>query len=228
MRMLLCVLAVACGSRAAPTGPANKPVTPSGEPYALAIVVSGWEMWMGNDKFLDHDDPSRYAGALEAIKGAVFNSTFAKTAPAGSQGMLVTYADHAHERVPMGPIAKLDDAAFGVQKDYFGQTGVELVAGVERAAAALDKVPAGRKFLFVLGDGNDTNNEVTGPRFAELAASYANKRIEVVAFIWKAPLSGERDVITKLARESHVAANTAELSSQLQDALDGLAARARR
>src|SRR5262249_41785647 len=37
------------------------------EKLAIAIVLNGWEIWIGNDDVLPEDDPSRYPGVLKAL-----------------------------------------------------------------------------------------------------------------------------------------------------------------
>lgn len=229
MKWLVLLFVVACGAGGAaqsPSGPVNHPAKLEGAPYTLAIVLNGWEIWIGNDKILPEDDPSMYAGgALEAIKSGVGKSMFAKSSP-GSQAMVVVYTDKPEIKLPLGPIEKLDPAAFGTQKDYYNKTGVELVSAIELAAAELDKVNGGKKFIFVIGDGNDTNNEAAVPRLARLKTTFAASGIHVVSFVYKTKLSGEETVITKLTDESQTATTTDVLATQLQTALDGLAKRA--
>jgi hypothetical protein len=138
----------------------------------------------------------------------------------------VTYTDKAAIRLPIGPITKLDAAAFGVQKDYYNKIGTELVAGVELAVAELDKVKGGKKFLFVLGDGNDTNNELAGPRLTKLKATLEARDIQVVSFVYKTALSAESIIIRNLGDHVEIV-DLAELAPKLQATLDYLATRAK-
>src|SRR5689334_7400200 len=49
------------------------PFLKSNDEVAVAIVMNGWEMWIGNDKEVPQireDDPSRYPGVLVELRNA--------------------------------------------------------------------------------------------------------------------------------------------------------------
>ena len=54
------------------------------EKLAVAIVMNGWEIWIGNDKILPEDDPSRYPGVLESFEQALDKVDFKSAGPPGS------------------------------------------------------------------------------------------------------------------------------------------------
>src|SRR6267142_400976 len=116
-RCVLLGLLAACGSPNATTlepkvgnqGSAVQPAAPAAKPVALAIVLEGWEMWVGNDRLEDIPDAENHQGVLRP-----FEEAFARVAvtgfPAGSTATIVTYTDRASVRHPMAPIEKLSAA----------------------------------------------------------------------------------------------------------------------
>jgi hypothetical protein len=70
----------------------------------IAIVMLGWEMWIGNDTYRRKDDSTRTTGMLTPLKAALDKLDLKSAAPPGSLGMLITYADTVRIRVPMGPL----------------------------------------------------------------------------------------------------------------------------
>ena len=110
------------------------------EKLAIAIVMNGWEIWIGNDDVLPEGDPSRFPGVLKSLEAALDKVQFKDAGPAGSLGTVITYADSATVRIPMGPLDKITGSQLGTQKDYFGTQGVELVKGVDLGLTELHKV----------------------------------------------------------------------------------------
>ena len=182
---------------------------------ALALLVSGAETWMGNDDIeLAANDPSRYTGALKAIRAALDTAPMTGF-PAGSQGAILTYDDRVKTRQRMGPIEKIDSRAFGDQKTYYRTAGNELVSGVRTAIGQLKNVEAGRKVLVILGDGNDTNNEAAKAQLRDLAKKASELHIEVRAIIWKSALSDEDNIIHELDPTVSTAKTSEQLTTQL-------------
>jgi hypothetical protein len=175
------------------------------EPVAIAIVIAGSEVMVGNTSIEPDDSPARYPGYLEGVRAGMTALDLAHATPPGSQGILITYEDAARIRVPMGPIARLDAGAIGSEKDYYKRLGTDLVGGVELAVAELAKVSVPRKVLIVIGDGNDTNNDNARTQLAELAARASNANIETYALIYKGALSNESDVITSMIQDAPAA-----------------------
>ena len=153
---------------------------------ALAIVMQGWEMWIGNDTYRPKSDPTRATGVLVPLGAAIDKLGLPALTPAGSVGAVITYADRAQLRVPMGPIAKLTGSALGTQKDYANTVGGELVKGVELALAELRKAPQPLKVLIVLSDGNDANNDAAKAALAALKKQAQADRVRTFAIIYKA------------------------------------------
>jgi len=161
-------------------------------------VLNGWEIWIGNDDVLPEDDPSRYPGVLKALASALDKVNFKDAGPAGSTGVVITYADKAIVRIPMGPLDKITGAQLGTQKDYLGTKGVELVKGVELALAELHKVQASRKVLIVVCDGMDTNMEAAKGQLLNDKAVAKTDGIQTFAIIYKGALSGDGNVISTM------------------------------
>ncbi|MBA3465441.1 MAG: VWA domain-containing protein [Deltaproteobacteria bacterium] len=183
-------------------------------PFALALLFNGAEVWTGNDDLVPANDPSRYIGALKSIRAAFERAPMTGFA-AGSKAMVITYDSKARTRVPLMPIEGLDAGAIGVQKDYYGTFGIELVGGVRFAFTELAKVQAGRRVLIILGDGGDTNNEAARIQLRALAKQAAELHIEVYALVYKGQLSDETTVVTELDPKAATAATGEQLTADL-------------
>ena len=174
------------------------PFLKSNEKVAVAIVMNGWEMWIGNDKevpTIREDDPSRYPGVLIELRSALDQLKFAESGPPGSLGMVITYGDKPAIRVPMGPLGEITGSKLGTQQDYFGTTGVELVSAIRLAMSELKKVQVSRRVLIVVCDGNDTNNDAAKGQLLDLKKQAAQDHVQTFAIVYKAKLSGEGNVI---------------------------------
>jgi hypothetical protein len=222
MRPLLAmclVVAAACGGPKGGTGTSSPKA--AGNAVALAIVMSGWEIWVGNDRVLEESDPARYLGALDYVKAAVDGAELGKL-PAGSEGTLILYADKASVKLPLGPVASLNGQALGGQKEYAGTTGQELVAGIELGLAELKKSSAKHKVLVVLGDGSDTNPATAKDRLAALHKQAVADGIELHAVVYKTQLSEPAMPIASFAQGAVTASNVDDVKAKLGAILGGL------
>jgi hypothetical protein len=166
--------------------------TEGGETIAIAFVMLGWEIWIGNDDLLPEDDPSRYPGVLKALEQALDGVKFNESAPPGSTGELVIYNDKATVKIPMGALGNITGPAFGTQKDYQNTKGEELVKGIELALADLHSAKTARKALIVITDGADTNPDAAKGQLAALKKQAAQDHIQTFAIIYKGvQLGGE-------------------------------------
>src|SRR5262245_26850111 len=68
------------------------------EPLTLALVISGQEIWIGDDEL--GDEPS-FAGALKGLVPAIDASELNRAGPAGSKVVIVTYSSGAEVKLPM-------------------------------------------------------------------------------------------------------------------------------
>lgn len=168
------------------------------ESVAIAIVMLGWEQWIGNDTYLPASDPTRVKGVLDPLRAALDKLDLKGATPAGSLGMVVTYGMTAKIRLPMGPIDKLRGAALGTQKDYHREASFELMKGMELALAELDKAKTPRKVMLVLTDGNDTNNDAAKGKLSTLKKLAWRDRVEILAIVYKAADSGPEDLVASL------------------------------
>ena len=192
-----------------------------GKGLVLALLINGSEIWIGNDDFTPANDPSRYPGALNAIRTALEVSM--KGFPAGSQAMVMTYESKARVRAPAMPIESFDvQRALGVQRDYYSAIGSELVSGVTFAFTELLKLDGARRVLVIVGDGTDTNNEAAKTQLRALAKRAAEHKIEVYAVVFKGELSDETTVVNVLDPNAQTAASTNELTAKLVEVLTRL------
>lgn len=188
---------------------AKRGVQQGSETLALAVVMLGWEMWIGNETYRPENDPTRVPGALTSVQRAIDKLDLKAAGPPGSVGVLITYGNTAQVRLPMGPLGMLSGRALGSQKDYRNQTGHELVKGIELALAELRKVTSSRKALIVLTDGEDTNSATAKTRLAPLKKQAQAESVQTFAIVYKAADSGPNNVMLHFTAQM-AAATTAE------------------
>jgi len=203
------------------------PFLKSNDKVAVAIVMNGWEMWIGNDRevpSMKEDDSSRYPGVLIELRSALDKLKFQESGPPGSMGMVITYGDKPTIRVPMGPLAEITGSKLGTQQDYFGTTGVELVSAIRLAMAELRKVQVSRRVLIVVCDGNDTNNEAAKSQLTDLKKQAQQDQVQTFAIVYKAKLSGESNIIpimipttAQVTTAENIAASIANILSRMDD-----------
>jgi hypothetical protein len=195
------------------------------EKLAIAIVMNGWEIWIGNDDVLPDGDPSRFPGVLKSLEAALDKLQFKEAGPQGSVGTVITYADSATIRIPMGPLDRITGSALGTQKDYFGTQGVELVKGVDLGLSELHKVQVSRKVLIVICDGLDKNMEAAKGQMVALKARAAADKIDTFAIIYKGGMSGDGNVVSAMIPGTQTV-NTAEnIATAIQSILSRMADR---
>lgn len=212
MRALSIFVLAACGG-----APASTPLTntaPATDAVAVSLAINLQEIWVGNE---DHEtDPAAtYRGALHAIEDALDHLSL----PPGSTIAVTGFSTGAKQIVAREPANKFRGSDLGIQRAYRGAIGTDLFEGVKLAGEELERTPAARKLLVILGDGNDTNNEHAKPAFAELAKHWAG-RIEVRAIIWKSAISSDSEIVSAIAPGATVTASTdAALEAAIKAAL---------
>jgi hypothetical protein len=174
------------------------------ETLAVAIVMLGWEQWIGNESYRAEDDPTRVKGVLVPLQAALDKLNFKDAGPPGSVGMVITYATKAEIKLPMGSLDKLSGAALGTEQDYKGTTGLELVKGIELALAELKKTSNPRKVLIIITDGNDSNADAAKGALQQLKKQAQAERVQVSAIVYSAPESGPNNVILNVFQTSTV------------------------
>lgn len=191
---------------------------------ALAFVISGNATWIGNEDYEPVIDQKgrlnawRVAGALKTLKISFDKLSVATLGPAGSQGAVITYADRALIRTPMGDLKNLNGSALGKQEDYRPLYGTELVSGIELGLQQLESVVTKRKVLIVIGDGTDENSDTAKARLAALKKQAKLDRVEVFAIVLRGALYKARPVVSALT--PHVA--TVKTADDLMPALDDI------
>jgi len=202
------------------------------ETLSVAIVLLGWEIWIGNDKVppsaaFASDDPSRVTGVLDALEQALDSVKFKDAGPPGSLGMVITFADKAAIKVPMGPLSAINGSALGTQSDYFGTKGHELVRAIELAMSELNKTQTARKVLIVLCDGADTDNEHAKAALAGLKAQASRSGIQTFGLIYRAAnnMSEDVNVLTALVPQTKLLTGADTIGPAISDILSRMADR---
>ncbi len=157
---------------------------------ALVVLIEGQQIWIGTDK-VEVDpttqaavpDSEKYRGALEHLVTAL--EPLGKAGPPGSLGAIMTYNDKVDIRQPMGPLANLNGASLGSQKDYFGKQTTNLTSGVTEALAQLRKVATPRKALLIIGSGTDTAPDKARVDLKELKKQADTDRVELYGFTYQ-------------------------------------------
>lgn len=194
------------------------------ETVAIAIVLEGWEIWIGNDDLLPEDDPSRYPGVLKALEQALDRVNFKDAGPKGSKGMVIVYADKPIPRIPMGDLDRITGSALGTQSDYKGTKGQELVRAVEMALSELSKVQSTTKMVIVISDGDDTNPDTAKTEMTRLKKVAKEASIQTAGIIYKGGISNDRNFLSTFTATSTV--NSADnIVAAIQGVLQKLANR---
>jgi hypothetical protein len=194
------------------------------ETVAIAIVIQGSEVWIGNEDTLPEDDPARYPGILKSLQQALDRVSFKESLPRGSQGLVITYADKPSVRLVMGDLDRITGSALGTQSDYKGNKGFELVRAVELGVSELSRVAMTTKVLIVIGDGDDTNLDTAKAEMARLKKLAKDASITTFGIIYKGGLSSDRNFLSTFTTTSTV--NSADnVVATLQSILARLANR---
>lgn len=186
------------GSPVAIAATSVRPYKTGTEAITVALVFNSQEIWVGNDEIEPEDSPARYSGILIPLKAALSSVSFADAMPAGSQSVVVAYADKPEIRAPLGPIGELRGEALGTQRDYYAKLGSSLVQGIDAGIAELQRATTPRKALIVISDGTDSNEDTAKTELARLKQLAAQARIDTFAIIYKGVLSDPRNDITAM------------------------------
>jgi uncharacterized protein YegL len=174
------------------------------ETVAIALVIEGWEIWIGNDDLYPEDDPSRYPGVLKALQSALDTVVFKDIGPKGSKGVVITYGDKAVLRVPMGDLDQITGSKLGTQSDYKGTKGLELVKAVELGISELSKQTMPIKAIIVVSDGDDTNPETAKAQMMKLKTQAKEAGIQTFGIIYKGGISNDRNFLSAFTSTSTV------------------------
>ncbi len=171
--------------------------TEGSETIAIALVINGQEIWIGNDDY-EQDEAAKYAGVIKNLSQAIDKLQLGNAGPTGSKGIVVSYSTGAEVKVPMGDLKQITGAALGAQKDYHGKIGTDMVQGITMAMAELSKVSTARKALIVVGDGCDTNNEAAKSQLKDLKEQARKQNVQLFGIIYRSPVSCEAGVLTTM------------------------------
>ncbi len=167
------------------------------ETIAIALVINGQEIWIGNDEY-ETDENAKYLGVLKNLSQAIDKLQLGTAGPQGSKGIVVSYSTGAEVKLPMGDLKAITGGALGNQKDYRGKIGTDMVQGITMGLAELSKVATARKALIVVGDGNDTNNEAAKSALVQLKKDASKSNIQLFGIIYKSAVSSEGAVLTTM------------------------------
>jgi hypothetical protein len=184
------------------------------EPIAIALVVNGQEVWMGNDE-IEPDDAARYTGVLKNLEHSIDSLGLSSAMPVGSQVSIVSYSTGASYLVHDAPLSSLTGAALGSQRDYRNKIGTDMVQGIQLAMSDLEATRAPRKALIVIGDGNDTNNEAAAAALVELKREAAIQHIATFAIIYKSVVSADSQVISRMTQSVTTTNSTEGMGASL-------------
>ncbi|HPH69790.1 MAG TPA: hypothetical protein PLF40_28760, partial [Kofleriaceae bacterium] len=162
-----------------------RPYTQGSETIAIAVLIEGHNIWIGNDTYTPEGD-SRYEGALTKLAPVI--DKLNKVGPPGSLGTLLVYHNGVDTKLAMGPLTALNGAALGSQKDYAAMVSTAMTSGVIQALAELKKVTTARKALVVIGDGGDVNPEAAKKQLVDLKRQADVERIELYAITYQSAL----------------------------------------
>lgn len=187
---------------------------------AIVVLIEGQQIWVGTDK-LDVPENEKYRGALEHLITAL--EPLSKAGPSGSMGAIMTYNDKVDIRQPMGPLANLNGASLGSQKDYFGKQTTNLTSGVTEALAQLRKVQTPRKALVVIGSGTDTSPDSARAELKELKKQADTDRVELYGFTYQPEILPEPEsIVLPVLIPGTKAANSADT---IRNEISGVVAR---
>jgi hypothetical protein len=169
-----------------------KSYTEGNETLAVALVINGQEIWIGNDDY-ETDENAKYAGVLKNLAQAIDKLQLGNAGPPGSKGLVVSYSTGAEIKVPLSDLKAITGAALGGQKDYYRKIGTDMVQGITMGLTELSKAPTARKVLIVVGDGADTNPEGAKAQLKDLKEQARKENIQVFAIVYK--LNAETPVV---------------------------------
>jgi hypothetical protein len=195
------------------------------ETIAIALVINGQEIGIGNDDIPEVAEGAKYVGVLKGLKTALQNVPFSTAGPAGSLGVLVTYGDKADIKVPMGPLSNLTSEALGTQKDYYQQSGTAMVQGIQAALTELHKVQTAQKAMIIVCDGNDTNNTAAVGQLAALKKQALADHIQTFAIIYKGQLSDPANVISTMIPAPKTVNSADDIATMIKAILAAMANR---
>ena len=68
------------------------------ETIAIALVINGQEIWIGNDD-IETDENAKYQGVLKTLEAAIDKMGLPNAGPPGSKGLVISYSVGAEVKV---------------------------------------------------------------------------------------------------------------------------------
>jgi hypothetical protein len=194
------------------------------EPIAVALVMCGQELFVGNDQF-ETDENATYLGVLMPLEHGLDTLGLSRIGPAGSTISVVTYDTGARIAVPTMPLDKFRGDVLGSQKDYRGKIGTDMVQGIELGLRQLAASDAPHKVMIVIGDGNDTNNEAAQSALKDLKRLAARSNVTTEAVIYKSVVSAEGEIISKMIPTAKMVNSIDGMTAAIGDGLGRVTSR---
>jgi hypothetical protein len=192
------------------------------EPIAIALLLEGHEIWMGNESYVESED-DKYVGVFSKL-GAVV-AALTKAGPPGSLGAIIYYNTSATVKQGMTDLASLNAGMLGKQTDFQGKTTRNFVAGLELALQELTKAGTKRKALLVIGDGADTNADSAREQMGRLRDKFAEAGVEIYVVYFavsqdQAPPSP--DIMEALAGNLPTAGSMDDIATKVQGVVSAI------
>jgi hypothetical protein len=162
---------------------------------------------------------------LHTLEKQLDTMGLAKLAPAGSTISVIQYDNGARVRVPTEPLTAFTGTQLGTQRDYYNLIGNDMVAGIELGMRQLDASDAQVKVMFVIGDGNDTNNEAAAAQLVDLKRRAAASHVVIEASIYKTAVSADGNVVSRLTPTARGVNSVEGLAASIDDRLARLTSR---
>jgi hypothetical protein len=179
----------------------------SDDPMALVVLVQGDERWMGNETYIDAEDPDRMEGAYTSLGLAL--DALAKAGPPGSKAALLVYTQgRADAKVPMGDASQLSASALGSQQDYKDNIGVPLLVGLDEALNLFDKHAGYRKILVVIGDGTGQEEDMA-EGLKDRVNKLEQRKVEVFSIYYESIVSGSPEGQNNMKKIGYTEAKSA-------------------
>jgi hypothetical protein len=147
------------GQPVAITGTKVIPFKDSEEQLDVVILVQGSVRFMGDPEpeAVPGEEQGEIKGYYNEVKQSIDEIARARTKKT-NVGLYV-YGDKVFEKVPLGPSQNITGDSLGLQKDFSKITTKAFKLGLGFAHTLLSNTP-GRRVLFVIGDGEDQNDNV--------------------------------------------------------------------
>ena len=112
------------------------------ETIAIALVINGQEIWIGNDDYEPEDEPAQYLGVLEEPRAARSTELqLGNAGPPGSKGVAHLVRRQApRSRCRWAPLTNITGERARHQKDYTSKIGTDMVRASTSRSPSCRKV----------------------------------------------------------------------------------------